>query len=224
MTEFYIFLNLRLKNDQRNKYIFNNYFFRQYKMLSFETTSQTNKTLWNVLYFALAAFAVWAVYYIVVNYVMPRFSPKSTMSKFLDVQSLNTPSATGSDPVTEDDFNYLHGTTMKVEGLSQDPSNDVQKFTQMVDVSGRAYWEPVPMTSVNDYLTADEYNGILDRHVLRNMTPNLKHLTMPKFIRNADNFWGTYWPNETGGPLDNGRCVDPSDLIGKQGLFQNIPM
>lgn len=183
-------------------------------MLSFENP---NSTMYNVFLFIVAALTV-ALIYRAVMYFMPKKMMTGT-----DLQSLSLPSYTESQKVSDSDFNYLHGTTVKVDGLSPDPSNEVQKYKKSVDVTGRAFWEPLPMTSVNDYLTPEEYDGILNRHILRNMTPNLKHLTMPKFIRNADNFWGTYWPNETGGPLDNGRCVDPSDLDGKQGLFQHVP-
>jgi hypothetical protein len=195
-------------------------------MLSF-TNFTASDSMKYVLYFVLAAFAVWIGYQIYQTYIKPHINKNSRLGTILQVSDLSQPSITGErqpgDPIDDTDFNYIHGTTFTVDGLAADPSNDVQKYRKSVDASGRAFWEPLPMTSVNDYLTAGEFNTIVDRQILNNMVPNLKYLTTAKFIRNADNFWGTYWPNENLGPLDNGRCVNPSDLEGKQGLYQGIP-
>ena len=185
----------------------------------------TKKVITGILYFVAAAIAIWLIYTLIVSYIVPNVPKNSRLGTLLQVQDLSVPSITGAagamDDINDSDFNYIHGTTFTVDGLGPDPSNEVQKYRKSVDASGRAFWEPLPMTSVSDYLTPNEYNTIVDRQIISNLAPNLKYLTQPKFIRNRDNYWGVSWPNTNFGPLDNGRCVNPQDLEGMAGIYQS---
>lgn len=193
-------------------------------MMSFESVSSNNyvKYIIYALVLCLVIYLAYMAYTYIASMMNKNVSgnlststPSNPNFKDLDLPTIN-----GSNDINDSDFDYIAGTSFNYEGLSPDPSNDVQKYKMSMDATGRPYWEPLPMTSANDYLSPKEFDSIVERHVIRNMTPNLRKMTEPKFIRNADNFWGVYWPNETGEPLDNGRCVDPSDL--KTGIFQNI--
>ena len=192
--------------------------------MSFMSDPSTKKVITGILYFVAAAIVIWVIYSLVVSYVVPNMPKNSRLGTLLQVQDLSVPSITGGagamDDINDSDFNYIHGTTFTVDGLGPDPSNEVQKYRKSVDASGRAFWEPLPMTSVSDYLTKGEFDTIIDRQILDNMTPNLKYLTQPKFIRNADNFWGNYWPEINNGPLANGRCVNYGEQ--KPGIYQGL--
>jgi hypothetical protein len=188
-------------------------------MISFESISSNN--LFKYALYALAALvAGWVAYELYIRY----FSiPLNNLLSGVSLSSLNSPVISGqseaaADMIDDKDFEYIHGTTYKVDGLSPDPSNSVQKYKKTQDATGRSFWEPIQMTTTSDFLTNDEYENIVDRHVNRNMAPNLKYLTQPKYIRNADNFFGTYQPTDN--TLD--KCLDVHDVQNEGGLLGSV--
>lgn len=186
-------------------------------MVSFDSMN-VNNALKYLIYVIVALVLLWVVYQVVV-YFYPKLAWKNMMSK-ASLQSLGSaPSIRGQgDDINDNDFEYMHNTSFNYEGLAADPSNSVQKYKKTVDATGRAYWEPVPMNTPGDFLTNDEFENIVDRHIISNLAPDIRHATLPKYIRNADNFWGTYKP--TNNTLD--KCLDAQDVPHEGGVFGNI--
>lgn len=128
----------------------------------------------------------------------------------------------GYDPA--DDWNFQHSAHVGVDGVEgRDPSNDVQQYTSHVNpLDGKTYYDPQVMHTPQDYLTEDEFDFIVDRHTLGYNKCRLDWLTTPSFIRNADPFFGQWWPNDDKAPLSNlrGGCVNADDII-HHGLFNS---
>lgn len=124
-----------------------------------------------------------------------------------------------------DDWKFSHSAMVGVDGIEgRDPSNSVQQYTKVVsDIDGKEYWEPVVKNMTQDYLTEDEFDFIVDRHVTGYSEARLRNLTLPSYIKNADHFWGLNWPGEPGEPLSNmrGACVNEEDIIGREGIFNS---
>lgn len=188
-------------------------------MVSFDSTTM-NKTVRTLLYVAAALVLAYVAYKLYL-YVFPAGIP-NPFARGMSLDSYNIPAVTGQgnylDQVNDSDFDYIHGQTYVIDGLAGDPSNDVQKYKKVQDATGRSFWEPIPMLKTTDYLTNTEYDSIVDRHINRNMVGNLHYLTQPKYIRNADNFWGTYKPTEN--TLD--KCLDERDVPHEGGLLADV--
>jgi len=192
-------------------------------MISFESIS-SNTTVKYVLYGLAVLVVGYLAYKLYVRYFPNGLMSSGAQSSGVSLVSLgNGPVITGQgnvggDMIDDKDFEYIHGTSYRVDGLSPDPSNSVQKYKKTTDATGRAFWEPIPMTSTADFLTNDEYENIVNRHINRNMVGNLQHMTLPKYIRNADNFFGTYQPTED--TLD--KCTDHHDVPREGGLLSGV--
>ncbi len=191
-------------------------------MISFDSMNSNNAVKY-VIYALVALFVVWVLYKLYVYFFPNGINWGSQPSNASFFSLGRGPSITGQgeaagDDVNDSDFDYIRGTSVNWEGTAADPSNSVQKYKKTVDATGRSYWEPVPMQTTGDYLTNDEFNNIVDRHIISNLTPDLRHATLPKYIRNADNFWGTYKP--TNDTLD--KCLDEQDVPHEGGIFGNV--
>jgi hypothetical protein len=193
-------------------------------MVSFDNLS-SNKMVSYVLY-AVAAIIVLYLAYKVVQKLFPTIiTPSAASDNTISAASLyslgNAPSMIPGEDVNESDFNYLGGTQFTAAGVNamNDPSNDVQKYTLTQDINGRPFWQANQMSSTNDFLTKGEFDGILDRHINRNMVPNIKYMTLPKYIRNSSNTYGTYRPTEN----TYDKCLDVHDVQNEGGLLGSDP-
>lgn len=188
-------------------------------MVSFDNLS-SNKMVRYVLYALAAVIVLYLLYKLVQAWYPNIITSVSNTSSGASFYSLGSaPSAIPGDDtdVNESDFNYLGGTQFTAAGVNalNDPSNEVQKYKLVKDINGREMWTPVMMTSTSDFLSKGEFDNILDRHLIRNMVPNIKYMTLPKYIRNADNFFGTYQPTEN----TYDKCLDDADVPNPGGVF-----
>jgi hypothetical protein len=201
-------------------------------MISFDNynKSGTNVVLKWGIFIALVALAGYLTYRILLAYLPDLFGPgpvignsPAAASGKAAAAAKNTNAGFGfSTDLWDPQMNHILG-AHSTENV--DPSNDVQKFTSHVDpVTGKTMWTPVPMQLTQDYVTKDEFDLLIDRHVLGYNKAQLDYMTQPSFIRNADNFFGLpVWPNDDGTPLSNlrGACVNPEDIAQRGGLFNS---
>lgn len=184
-------------------------------MISFEKMT-TNTTIQYILYAIVGMIVIYLGFKLVQMYFPTIItSGQDATNKLIALGSAPSMNAGDGSEINEADFQYLGGTNFTVNGLADDPSNSVQKYEKVLGADGREYWSPIQMSSTDDYLTKTEFDNILNRHINRNMSPELKYMTLPKYIRNASNFWGTYQPTEH--TLD--KCLDKSDVPREGGLI-----
>lgn len=203
-------------------------------MISFDNYSKTgmNATLKWFLYLVVAAVGLYLVYRGVLYFWPDIFGPGPVIPPGAQGTAVVTSGNAGQGSLQDlgdgygysaDAWNFQHSAQIGTQSLENvDPSNSVQKFEQLVDpVTGKTHWEPIPMQTPQDYVTADEFETIIDRHVQGYNKCQLDWMTTPSYLRNGDMWFGTIWPNDTGAPLSNlrGACVTPSDIV-HHGIFR----
>lgn len=186
-------------------------------MISFEKITN-NSALKYILYIVAGMVVIWLGFKLVQRFfptIITSGGGQNATDNLIALGSAPSVNAGDGSDINESDFQYLGNTSFNVNRLAEDPSNSVQRYEKVMGADGRMYWNPVPMASTGDYLSKSEFESIIDRQINRNMTPELKYMTLPKYIRNASNFFGTYQPTEN--TLD--KCLDKSDVPVEGGLL-----
>lgn len=190
-------------------------------MISFEKMTN-NSALKYILYGVAIMVVIWLGFKLVQRFfptiiTTGSASGQNATDDFIALGSAPYVNSGDGSEVNESDFQYLGNSAFNVNRLAEDPSNSVQRYEKVRGADGREYWAPIPMASTGDYLSKSEFDAIIDRQINRNMTPELKYATLPTYIRNASNFWGTYQPTEN--TLD--KCLDKADVPVEGGLIGN---